>query len=236
MIKLNKILKLDKNEIRVALFIAVPVAIVLLLVVLKLGYSLTGPTYDVYLKIDSISSVAKGTPVRVKGYEIGKIVSIEPQYKPALHFLAVMRITKSVDLYEDCSAVIQNQNILGDPVIELRNPEKRGAPLQPYDVIEGVEYVNLEAFMQDLHVLLTSISSTTDVIKQLTVDSRQNIKSMIGNLSGAIANINGILNNSQKDILEIISLFRKTAVTLNDVSDELKKHPMKFLLTGSDKK
>lgn len=221
--------KLEKNEIRVGIFILVPVLILFVFILTKLGYSVSGSTMDVYLKIDSITAIKKGTAIKIKGYEVGRVVEIKPFYKPGIHFLATMRLKKEIELYEDCSALIQNQNIIGDPIIELRNPERKGALLRDRDVIEGIEYVNLEAVLQDVHLLLTTLSSTVDVIKQISMESRQNLKTLVGNLSNSVANINGILESSQKDIIAIMGSFRETAKTMNEISVELKKHPVKFL-------
>jgi ABC-type transporter Mla subunit MlaD len=140
-----------------------------------------------------------------------------------------MRINREVDLYEDCSALIMNQNIIGDPVIEFRNPERKGPPLRDGDVIEGIEYVNLEAILQDVHVLLTTLSSTVDVIKQISMESRQNLRTLVTNLTSSVGNINTILEGSQKDIIAIMGSFRKTAETMQEISAELKRSPMKFL-------
>ncbi len=221
--------KLQKIELRVGLFILIPLLIMFVFILLKLGYSIAGSTMDVYLKIDSITSIKKGTPVKIKGYEIGRVAEIKPVYKPALHFLALMRINRDVDLYEDCSAIIMNQNIIGDPVIEFRNPERKGLPLRDGDVIEGIEYVNLEAILQDVHNLLANLSSTVDVFKQIAGESRQNIRTLVANLTTSVTSINNILEGSQKDILAMLGSFRKTAETLQQISVELKDSPMKFI-------
>lgn len=228
--------KINKLELRVGLFILVPVVILFLFIMLKLGYSIAGSTMDVYLKIDSISSVDKGSEIKIKGYTIGRVVEIRPVYKPALHFLAVMRIRRDIELYENCSAVIQNQNIIGDPVIELHNPEKKGALLMEYDVIEGFEYVSLESILQDVHVLLTNLTGTVDVFRHIALESRHNIRTLVEDLSQSISTVNNVLANSQKDILAILASFRVTAKTMQDIADELKKHPVQFLLKGSKDK
>jgi ABC-type transporter Mla subunit MlaD len=225
-------MKLSRNEIRVAIFIIVPIIIILLFVVLKLGYSLASTTVDVYLKVDNIKSIKKGTLVKVKGYEIGRIIEIKPVYKPSLHFLALMRIKRDVEVFEDCSAVIQNQNIIGEPEIEIRNPEKRGELISKSSVIEGIEYVNLESILQDAHVLLTSVSNTVDVFKGISLDSKSNLKVLITNLASSVTTLSQILNDSQKDIGATLSSFRKTASTLDEISQELKKHPVNFLFKG----
>lgn len=225
-------MKLEKNELRVAVFILIPLVILLLFVVLKLGYSLAGSTMDVYLKIDSITFIKEGTLVKIKGYTIGRVTDIRPVYKPALHFLAVMRIRKDIVLYEDCSAVIQNQNIIGDSVIEIKTPLKKGELLREGSVIEGIEYVSLETILQDVHQLLTTLTSTVNVFKEISIESRSNIRNLIGNLNTAASTLSDTLASSQKDILSILSTFRETSKTMREISVELKKHPLKFLMKG----
>ncbi len=221
--------KRDKNEYRVGLFILIPVVFLLLIVMLKLGYSVASSTIDVYLKVDSLTSVKNGTPVMIKGYTIGRVVEIEPVYQPALHFLATMRIDADIELYEDSSAVIANQNVLGDPAIEFKNPERRGPRLRHRDVIEGIEYAGLNALMQDVHKLLAGLSTTVGGVNQIVLESRTNLRSLTTNLSNSVANINKLLEDSQKDILVTLKAFRQTAITMQEISVELKKHPVKFL-------
>ncbi len=224
--------KLEKNEVKVAVFILLPVIVLLIFVVLKLGYSFASSTKDIYLKVESISSLKNGTQVKVKGYTIGRIVEIIPVYKPALHFLAVMRVKNEIAIYEDCTAVIQNQNIIGDTVIELRNPETKHQLIKEYAVIEGIEYVNLEAILQDVHELLATVTSTVGVIQDISLDSRSNIRALLANLSRSVETVSVVLADSQKDIIDIMSSFRETAETMNEISQELKKHPLKFLMRG----
>jgi ABC-type transporter Mla subunit MlaD len=227
-------MKLERNEIRVAIFILVPLTILLLFVILKLGYSVAGSTMDIYLKIDSISSIKNGTKVKIKGYDIGRVIDIQPVYKPALHFLAVLRVKNDIELLEECSAVIQNQNIIGDPIIELRNPEKKGEALMEGSVIEGLEYVNLEVVLQDVHELLTMLSSTVGVFRDISLESKSNLRILVANLSQSVITLNQLLSDSQKDIIAILASFRETAKTMNEIAIELKKRPAGFLLRGKE--
>jgi len=105
----------------------------------------------------------------------------------------------------------------------------KGDHLRDGDVIEGIEYVNLEAILQDVHELLQGVSGTVGLVRQMTMDSRQDLKNLLTNLSSSVATVNSILDNSQKDILAILGSFRETAKTMNEISVELKKHPVKFL-------
>lgn len=221
--------KRNKNELRVGLFLLIPIVIMLIIIMLKLGYSIASSTMDVYLKVDTLTSVKNGTSVIIKGYTIGRVVEIKPIYKPELHFLATMRINRDIELFEDCSAVIQNQNVLGDPSIEIRNPERRTSPLLDGDVIEGIEYAGLNAILQDVHEVLSKLATTVGGVNQIVLESRSNLHSLTMNLSSSVANVNKILEGSQKDILAMLKSFRATANTMQEISEELKKHPVKFL-------
>jgi len=220
----------------VGLFVFIPLAIVLLFFVVKLGYSLSGSTIDVYLKIENISAIKKGTAVKLKGYDIGRVVELTPVYRPSLHFLAKMRIQKDIDLHEDCSAIIMNQNIIGDTVVELRNPERKGKPLQDEDVIEGFEYVNLEAILQDVHRLLATITDTVNTLNLISNESRSNIQSMTSNLNSSMESLNKILSSSENDIISTVKTFRETSETIQEISLELKKRPFGFIMRGSEDK
>ncbi len=227
-------MKLEKNELRVAIFIIVPVVLLLLAVMLKLGYSIASSTMDVYLKIDSLTAIKEGTPVKIKGYTIGRVIDIKPVFKPALHFLAVMRIQREIELYEDCGAFIYNQNIIGDPIIEVRNPERKGELLVAGTVIEGIEYGNLDTVVQKVSTLLTSLNALTGVVQDITYESKGNLRELIANLTKSAGTLNETLMNSQRDVIAILGSFRDTAKTMNRISEELEKSPMKFIF--KDKK
>lgn len=226
-----KLLKLNlkRTEMKVGLFILFPFVVLVAVVLFKLGYSLSSTTFDVYLKIDNIKAIKVGTSVKVKGFEIGRVVDIRPVYKPSLHFLALMRVTNKIALYEDCSAIIQNQNVIGDAMIEIRNPENPGPLVQNGDVLEGIEFVNIEALLQDVHSLLATATNTMSVVKDISVESKGNIRRLTSDLSSSMGTINNMLASSQKDFGEIMTSFRKTALTMEEISQELKAHPMKFI-------
>jgi ABC-type transporter Mla subunit MlaD len=223
---------LGRIEYRVGLFVVIPAFVIILFILIRLGFSLFSSTMDVYVKVNSITSLKKGTPVQIKGYQLGRVVEIKPLFKPALHFLATLRIKREIELYEDCAAVITNQNVIGDPVVELRNPERKGAFLREGDVLEGIESGSLEDMMTKVNTLLTEVTAIVTVYREVSQESRGDIRKLIVSLSESVANINAILNNTQKDIISIIGSMRQTSQTLNDVAGEIKKNPMKFLFQG----
>lgn len=223
---------LGRTEFRVGLFAIIPVALIVMVILVNLGYSLASSTIDVYVKVNSITSLQKGTPVQVKGYRLGRVVEIRPIFKPALHFLATLRIRKDIELYEDCAAVITNQNVIGDPVVELRNPEAKGAFLREGDVLEGIESGSIEDIMAKVNTLLTEATTIMTLYREVSQESRGDLRRLVVSLADSVANVNNVIQNSQKDIIDIIGSMRKTAQTLDEVSAEIKKNPMKFLFQG----
>lgn len=224
---------LGRTEFRVGLFVAVPVVLIVLIILVNLGYSLASSTMDVYVKVNSITSLQKGTPVQVKGYQLGRVVEIRPVYKPALHFLATLRIRKDIELYEDCAAIITNQNVIGDPVVELRNPETKGSFLREGDVLEGIESGSIDEMMAKVNTLLTEATAILTLYREVSEESRGDIRRLVASLADSMANVNSVIQNSQKDIVDIIGSLRKTAQTLDEVSAEIRKNPMKFLFQGA---
>ena len=220
----------NKHELKVGLFVVTPIVLLLLIIMLKLGYSLASSTIDIYMKVETLSSVKDGTAIMIKGYHIGRIVDIRPVFKPELHFLATMRISRDIELREDCSVIIKNQRVLGDTVVEVRNSDSLLPPLQNGDVVEGIEMVSLDTIMQQVNNLLGGLNTTVSGVNSMIGDSRSNVSSLTANLSGTVGKLNMILEDSQKDILEMLKSFRTTAATMEEISQELKKHPMKFLL------
>jgi ABC-type transporter Mla subunit MlaD len=225
----------NKQEFRVGLFVLIPFVIMLVFILLKLGFSIKGSTFDVYLKLDGIKAIKKGTQVKVKGYTIGRVVDIIPVYEPDLHFLALLRIQNRIKLFEDCAAVVANQNVIGDAVIELKNPSRTGKPLRSGDVLEGIAYVNVEALLNDVHSLLSTLTETVLVFQDISVESKGNVRRLLNNLSDSVETVNSTLKDSQTDILETMKAFRATAQTMQDISKELQKSPVKFLMKDEKK-
>lgn len=223
---------LGRTEARVGLFVLVPALVIVLFVLVKLGYSLSMSTMDVYLRVNSITSLQKGTPVQIKGYQLGRVVDVRPLFRPALHFVATLRIRKDIELYEDCAAVVTNLNIIGEPVVELRNPEKKGALLREGDMIEGIEYGSIEEILAKVNNLLNEVTALVAVYREVSQESRTDLRKLVTGLSDSVNAINAILQSSQKDIITIIGSMRKTSQTLDEVATEIKKHPMKFLFGG----
>ena len=223
---------LSRTEVRVGLFVLVPAVVIVLFVLIKLGYSLSMSTMDVYLRVNSITSLQKGTPVQIKGYQLGRVVEVRPLFRPALHFIATLRIRKDIELYEDCAAVVTNLNVIGEPVVELRNPEKKGALLREGDMIEGIEYGSIEEILAKVNNLLNEVTALVAVYREVSQESRTDLRKLVTGLSDSVNAINAILQSSQRDIIAIIGSMRKTSQTLDEVATEIKKHPMKFLFGG----
>lgn len=70
------------------------------------------------------------------------------------------------------------------------------------------------------------------MIQDISLESKGNIRNLVANLSKSVETISSVLQDSQKDILSIMASFRETAKTMNEISVELKKHPVKFLFKG----
>lgn len=220
----------NKNELRVGVFIILPILFLIGFIIVKLGYSFAGTTYDVYLRIANIKSVKVGTAVKIKGYTIGRIVDIKPVYEPELNFYALMRIKEEIAIYEKCNAIIQNQNVIGDAIIEIRNPEMKLKLLKHGSVIDGSEQINLEVLLEDVHRVLVAFTGMADSVNSLSKENRRNIQVMLVNMAQAMETINKLVNSSDKDMTEIVKSIKEITDNLKEASGEFKKHPVDFLM------
>lgn len=108
--------------------------------------------------------------------------------------------------------------------------------MQNGDVIDGFEYVNLEAILQDVHRLLATVTDTVNTLNLISNESRHNIQSMTSNLNSSMEALNKILTSSGGDIISTLKTLRETMETVQEISLELKKRPFGFIMRGSDDK
>ena len=124
--------------------------------------------------------------------------------------------------------------MIGDPVVELRNPETKGAFLREGDVIEGIESGSIEDIMAKVNTLLTEVTAIVTLYREVSQESRGDIRKLVTSLADSIANINNIIQNSQKDIIDIIGSMRKTAQTLDEVVGRDQEEPDEVPLPGQE--
>jgi len=230
----------NPNELKVGIFILVPIVIIVLFVVIKLGLNLIGSTIDVYLKLGDITGIKEGTSVKLKGYEIGKVVKVyKPQYdESGLYFIATMRVDNEIKIYKNCSVEIKNQNVIGDTIIEIINPDKPSRSLIDEELIEDkaiirvANHVNLDEI---LHRVQNVLGSADEIVKALE-QNKHNISSIITNIRGTTAKTDRILSTSEDKIQKTLESAAEISENVEKISTEFKKRPAGFLLRGSKDK
>ena len=119
---------------------------------------------------------------------------------------------------------------------QLIRPQRTDTNIRYYSDCELRRLLNI-AILNHNGIKVSHIAEMSDDeirsrVLDISLDSRSNLRALLTNLSGSMATVNDLLMNSQKDILEILTSFRQTAKTMNEISEELKKHPVKFLFKG----
>jgi len=228
----------NPNELKVGIFILVPVVLIVLFVVVKLGLNLIGSTIDVYLKLDDITGIKEGTSIKLKGYEIGRVIKVEAISESKLYFLATMRIKNEIKIYKNCLVEIRNQNVIGDTVIEIKNSDKEGNPLEDgeviknKDIIEGPEHVNLDVVLHKVQYILDDVEKIVNSLEQ----NKHHISSIIANINSTTARTNRILSDSEDRIQKTLERAEGISENVEKISAEFKNRPAGFLLRGSKDK
>lgn len=132
----------ERQDIGLGLFVIAAGGIVVAALILVLG-AFRGETITVNVYVDSVSSVRRGSAVYVGGYRVGEISRIEPVFEPRLRFNLSLAIDAGFPLYEGTKAQIMAPGVIGDAVVNLLIPEKRGARLAEGAVIDQAPSIGI---------------------------------------------------------------------------------------------
>jgi ABC-type transporter Mla subunit MlaD len=80
--------------------------------------------------------------------------------------------------------------------------------------------------------MLASFTGTAETLQQVTAESSSGLRRLVANLNTSVSTVNSILQDSQQDILAILASFRVTARTMEQIAEELRKNPMRFIMRG----
>ncbi len=93
--------------------------------------------YVVYAKFDSVSGLKPDSNVEIAGVSIGRVSSIKLDPKEKVAVVA-MKISKDIQLEDDCIASIKTRGLIGDKFVKII-PGGSDTYLRPGDTIVDTE-------------------------------------------------------------------------------------------------
>lgn len=226
------------NETKVGALSAI--AIVLLI----LGYSYLkgnklftkGRTFHV--RYESVSGLTASDDVVMRGYEVGKIQSVDLVTDTTLWIHVTLMIYEDLIIPEDSEAKIVNADLLGDKAVELFLG-KSDEPAQSGDWLQGTMETSLSQQIEQellpvkekIEVLVSNIDSVIlrvqgifDVDFQGRVDAgMQSVEAAILNIRNITKRIDDLLAAETEKINQVMSNISSITENLKDNRDNINK-------------
>jgi phospholipid/cholesterol/gamma-HCH transport system substrate-binding protein len=98
---------------------------------------LTGGSYLVYARFESVAGLETGNPVKMLGLKIGRVEKLRMDQENQVA-LAELKIDKDVTIYDDAFASIKMQGLMGDNYVGI-DPGGSGSQLQSGETILETE-------------------------------------------------------------------------------------------------
>jgi len=134
-----------------------------------------GGTYTIFVRFPRAPGVTQGSPVRMSGVQIGRVMSLELLQPTGVRVMAEIDRGRTI---LDCDACwISSASVLGDSVIEFVPPDRIPAGAKSID--DGTEIINgrvsanpLEAFTNIEPGLQAAMRSVSEAGSEVTVAAR----------------------------------------------------------------
>ncbi len=222
-------MKFEKNDFFTGLFVLVGSILGMTAVLVLVAFNVLSDRTEYVLRMDKIAGVKKGTPIRIKNFTVGEVDEVFPIYGSDLYFKARIYIDRSLVLYRGTKANITNQNVIGDPVIDLLPAFSGKYPLKEGDTLFASNIVNLDEMVSQISAMIQNIGSMIESLSGIAGDSKGDIRMLLSNLNRSIIKVNSVLDASQGELIAIMQNVRSTSATLDKFTKELAADPWKVL-------
>ncbi|MDR1926344.1 MAG: MlaD family protein [Endomicrobium sp.] len=199
------------NQLKLGIFTALGLFAIIISIIATGTFSIK-KTYNIYVKFDNISGLAKKSKVKIAGVDVGILKNIFLENSKAKLKLS---INKEIILYKNSHARIISMGIIGTKYIEIIPGDSS------FPVLDDGDYIPSSS--QNLSVEDMLINITDKVNKVL---DNEKYGSIMENLADAVYFLRGILDNistQSNKITKIINNFNKFSTDIVTISTNNKQ-------------
>ncbi len=206
------------NEIKTGIVVVVG-ALLLLLLVYKIGGIKTEKGYEIYALFNYISGLERHAPVRLSGVEVGEVKDIGISYEGnETKIMLTLSLDENAKLRQDSKMRISTLGLLGEKYVEITGGSKGSAFVEP-----GATFVGIDPFqMEDLVEMGEKLAARLD-------SSMQDLQKLMGHADS-------VLVENKDDIRATIMNLRVTSENFKEFTEDIKRHPWKLLMKGKEEK
>ncbi|GEM_PF-5295396 len=219
-----------RMEIMIGAFVLASVVVVGALIIL-LGdmFNPFRETYTVVAEFDKIGALQRGAPVKLGGYEIGRVSKITPPEAGKLEVWC--NIDEEVTMYQGTYARTATEGIVGDTFVEFTrgdvgHPLPKNRPKDDPLVVEGRGSVSTD----ELFIKVSEIGDEVQILMEginevLDPEFKRNIDDTVRHMARTTAAAEELVNDLRRTSENIYAAsedIRETATTVRQVSEDVR--------------
>jgi phospholipid/cholesterol/gamma-HCH transport system substrate-binding protein len=218
----NKI-KAFRQEIKIGLFLAVTLAIIVLFVFVvgDLGSLFKKKGYLLYTYYDSVAGLERRTVVRLAGVKVGFVQNIRLKGNQAEVELS---INPEVEISRDSKATLASLGLLGEKYVEILPGEDKNM-VQPGGAIAGVPSVGFDQLGVMLSSIGEEIKGTSQALRELLGGggTRSNLSDTLLNLSTFSAELNDFFRENKDNLTRSLEKSQQTIQNFDERAETVSK-------------
>ncbi len=188
------------------------------------GYKPFGKKYDVTATFNSVGMLTPGSPVRMRGVQIGQIEGVDLA-EEGEGVVVRMKIDELQNIQRGTTAAIMTAGLMGEQYVELKPPRVEPsdrAYLKPGENIDGEELVDFEETKARLAQLMKDVSDLLLDAREVIADptTKANFKNTVANLEQITHTINSVMGGPEQG-QEMVKNLSETMAKANQNMDAL---------------
>lgn len=142
-----------------------------------------GGTYTIFVRFPRAPGITQGSPVRMSGVQIGRVMSLELLQPTGVRVVA--EIDRGRTILDSDAVFITSASVLGDSVLEFVPPDQIPPGSKPIEA--GTEIINGRV-MADPLTAFSNIEPQLQATMGALTDAGQQVAQMARNLNNTVAN------------------------------------------------
>lgn len=206
------------NEVKTGIVVVVG-ALLLLLLVYKIGGIKVERGYEMHCLFNYISGLEQHAPVRLSGVEVGEVKDIGISYDgDETKILLTLSLDENAKVRQDSKIRISTLGLLGEKYVEIAGGSKGSPFVKPGATIVGIDPFQMEDLVEMGEKLAVQLDASMQDLQKLMSD------------------VDGVIVENKDDIKATIMNLKDTSENFKEFSDDIRRHPWKLLMKGKEEK
>ena len=213
----------SRHEWKVGLFVLIGLALLAaLLIQFTKGTTFLRPSYDLFLRAESVGGLKVRAQVLMSGIQVGSVSAM--QLAPdGRSVILTLRIYEQYKIFKDARFAIEQSGFLGDQYVAILPTENKGEVFRPGEEASVEAPLDLQQVARKTTSLLEGIGDAASKINAALTNARQTVLSpqSFTNLALSFSNFNRLSDRSLTVVETVHSLVASNQSSLTAATSNL---------------